>query len=109
MLHFAIELKALKESFKKRVVILDKPLLLIYFENQVYAISDKCPHLGASLEKGTLDGKTITCKSHHAKIDFTNGEIIDKAQVLFIKMPTKQATTFSVQIKNQKVYVDLPE
>jgi 3-phenylpropionate/trans-cinnamate dioxygenase ferredoxin component len=109
MLHFAIELKDLKESFKKRVVIHDKPLLLIYFENQVYAISDQCPHLGASLEKGSLDGRSITCKSHHAKIDFTTGEIMDKAQVLFIKMPTKQATTYPVQIKNQQVFIDLAE
>jgi 3-phenylpropionate/trans-cinnamate dioxygenase ferredoxin component len=109
MLHYALELNDLKDVLKKRVVVNEKPLLLVYVENQVYAISDKCPHLGASLDKGTLDGHSVTCKAHHAKIDVKTGDIIDKAQILFIKMPTKQAKTYPVHIKNQKVFIEFPD
>lgn len=109
MLHFATELKDLKDVLKKKVVVNDKPILLVQFEGQIYAISDKCPHLGASLDKGTIDGPTVTCKAHHAKIDVTTGEIIDKAHILFLKMPTKKAKTYPVVIKNQKVFIEFPD
>ena len=108
MLHYAMELKDLKEAFKMRVMVNQKPLLLIYFEDQVYALSDKCPHLGASLDKGVIDGNTVTCKAHGAKIDIKTGEIIEKAKVLLIKMPTKKAKTYPVEIKKDKIFIEFP-
>lgn len=108
MLHYAMELKELKDVFKKRVMVNQKPLLLIYFENKVYAMSDKCPHLGTSLAKGVIEDDTVTCKAHHAKIDIKTGDIIEKAKILFLKMPTKKAKTYPVEIRNDKVFVEFP-
>jgi 3-phenylpropionate/trans-cinnamate dioxygenase ferredoxin component len=109
MLHYATDLKTLKEAFKMRIVVNEKPLLLVSFENQVYAIDDKCPHLGTSLDKGTLEGQHVTCKSHHAKIDVTTGDIVEKPKMLFIKVPIKKAKTYQVEIKNNKVFIHFPD
>ena len=109
MLHYATDLKDLKEAFKMKVVVNDKPILLIYFEEKVYDISDKCPHLGTSLDKGVVDGNTVKCKAHGTKIDVTTGEILEKPLILFIRVPSKNAKTYPVEIKNQKVFIKFPD
>ena len=102
-----IGLAELKSVGKKRVLINDVALLMIYYENQVYAMSDRCPHLGASLEKGTLHEGIITCPKHGAQIDIKTGNIIEKAKVLFLKLPTKKNTTYEVKVKEDRVLVKI--
>jgi len=74
---------------------------------KIYAIADKCPHLGTSLMKGTLQDGIVTCKSHKAKIDIASGEILEKAHLGFVKMPTKKATSYKVSVKDGKVYIEI--
>ena len=47
-----MEFDDLVKEFKKRVIIHDKAILLIYLADHVYAIDDKCGHMAASLVKG---------------------------------------------------------
>jgi 3-phenylpropionate/trans-cinnamate dioxygenase ferredoxin component len=107
MKHYAIDFDQLKDLGKARVVVDQKPLLIVHLEDGIYAINDRCPHLGASLVKGTIEDHTVTCKSHKAKIDLKTGEIIDRAHIAFIKMPTKQAKTYACKVENGKVYVEV--
>ncbi|MFU8786731.1 MAG: Rieske (2Fe-2S) protein [Candidatus Izemoplasmataceae bacterium] len=100
-------LKALEKEFKIRIVLDNNPILLTYFNSKVYAISDKCPHMGASLEKGHLEDGIVTCAKHGAQINVTNGNIEEKAKVLFLKLPTKNAKTYEVKVEEDKVYVKL--
>ena len=39
-----------------------------------YAIDDSCPHQGSSLAMGSLEGCTVTCRSHGMKVNVTGGE-----------------------------------
>jgi 3-phenylpropionate/trans-cinnamate dioxygenase ferredoxin subunit len=39
----------------------------------LYAINDACPHAGASLFNGTLDGRTVQCRSHGLRFDLLTG------------------------------------
>ena len=107
MLFYATELKTLKEDGKMKVDVNQNKILLVFVEEHVYAISNKCPHLGVSLEKGTVEGATITCKAHHATFDLKTGDIIEKPRFLMIKMPSKKVKTYPVEIKNDKVFVEL--
>ena len=109
MLHYATELKTIKEQQKIKVIVNDKPILFVYVDEQVYAIANKCPHLGALLDKGTVDGHLVTCKAHGATFDVKTGDVIEKPRVLWIKVPCKQAKTYHVEVKNQKVYVEFPD
>ena len=38
------------------------------------AISDACPHAGASLSEGELDGDIVTCPRHGSQFRVTDGE-----------------------------------
>ncbi len=42
-------------------------------EGTFYAITDRCPHLGCSLSKGTLEGTTVTCPCHGSQFDIRDG------------------------------------
>jgi len=43
---------------------------------EVYAIDDICPHAGASLVEGNLEGAIISCPWHCAEFDVTNGKVL---------------------------------
>jgi nitrite reductase/ring-hydroxylating ferredoxin subunit len=39
----------------------------------LYGIEDACPHRGASLARGTLDGTRVTCPWHGVRVDVSTG------------------------------------
>ena len=61
------------EGTGKAVEIEGKPIALFNVGGQIYAIDDSCPHYGASLGLGTLDGRIVTCRMHGMKIDVVTG------------------------------------
>ena len=100
-------LKDLKKEVKKRIVIDDQAVLLTYFNKKVYAIADKCPHLGASLVHGSFEEGIVTCPKHGAQIAVQTGEILEKAKILFLKMPTKKAKIYEVKVEDDVIFVKL--
>ncbi len=40
---------------------------------QVYAINDSCPHAGASLSTGRLEGLMVACRAHGLKFNISTG------------------------------------
>lgn len=107
MLHYVGQFEEFEKDFKKRVVVDKTPIMITLLAGKLYAIQDKCTHLGASLSKGEMDGEHIKCHAHSAKFDVKTGDVVEKAHVGFIKMPTKKLKTFPVEIKEGKVYIDL--
>jgi nitrite reductase/ring-hydroxylating ferredoxin subunit len=61
----------------KRVVELEgRAILLLRYQGQVYAMNNKCPHLGGSLVKGKLTAEgTIVCPLHHSVFDVKTGAV----------------------------------
>jgi len=106
MLHYAMDFEDLVQDFKKRVVIEGKPILLTLLADKVYAIQDKCSHLGTSLSKGDYEKGVVTCKSHNAQFRVETGEVIEKAHIGFIKMPTKKLKTYKTLIKDKKIFIE---
>lgn len=107
MLHDAVSLSELSILFKKRVVIDGTPVLLIYLDGKVFAIQDHCPHMGASLAKGSILDQQVKCRLHGASFDVNTGEVMEKPHIGPIKMPTKHAKTFPTIIREGIVYVEL--
>ena len=100
-------LSEVKDKQMLKVESEEKAILLTYYKGNVYAMNDKCPHMGTSLATGSFNDGVVTCRSHHTMIDITNGEIVGKAKILFLKMPVKDATTYPVKIEGDNVLVDL--
>ncbi len=59
---------------KRAVVQVDeKSIVLCNVEDTIYAIDDNCPHSGASLASGKIEGKTIQCPAHGLRFDLMSG------------------------------------
>ena len=42
--------------------------------DEVYAIEDRCPHMGGPLSQGIVHGKAVTCPLHNWVISLETGE-----------------------------------
>lgn len=50
------------------------PIAVYHLASRLYAVADTCPHAGASLSEGELDGEVITCPRHGSQFRVTDGE-----------------------------------
>ncbi len=48
-------------------------IVLFRIGDRLHAIRDACPHAGASLADGVLDGSVITCPRHGSQFDVITG------------------------------------
>ena len=113
----------------KKVRAFDQDILLSNVDGKIYATSNRCGHSNASLARGTLQGKVVTCPLHGAKFDVTTGknllgpqmsmppEVMQKLPPEFLAMMKQTAEivseiqseplkTFSVTIKGVSVFLE---
>jgi nitrite reductase/ring-hydroxylating ferredoxin subunit len=50
-----------------------RDLALFNVDGTLYAIDDSCPHQGASLLGGSLQGRMIQCRAHGLRFDLATG------------------------------------
>jgi NADPH-dependent 2,4-dienoyl-CoA reductase/sulfur reductase-like enzyme/nitrite reductase/ring-hydroxylating ferredoxin subunit len=92
----------LKDGEMKKVQADDQEILLVRLNSKFYAHGAYCTHYGASLEEGSLAEERIVCPWHHACFQAQNGNLVEP--------PARDALpSFPVKIKDDAVYVDLPE
>ena len=53
---------------EKRIAVFNK-------DGSFYAIDDTCPHAGASLAEGDLEGNNVICPWHYAEFSLESGEV----------------------------------
>jgi nitrite reductase/ring-hydroxylating ferredoxin subunit len=63
-----------KEDELLAVKVEDKKVILTRVDGKVYAVENKCPHLGMPLAKGKVCNHAVTCRWHGATFDLTTGE-----------------------------------
>jgi len=78
-----------------------RPLAVCNVGGNLYAVDDTCPHAGASLGGGRLDGSQVVCPFHAARFDLASGEARSG--------PTEHGlATFPVRLAGTQVQVALP-
>jgi nitrite reductase/ring-hydroxylating ferredoxin subunit len=53
------------------------PLLVVHDRDSVYALDNRCPHLGFPLHRGSVEDGILTCHWHHARFDLASGGTFD--------------------------------
>ena len=56
---------------------------------QLYAIDDSCPHQGASLCGGRLEGRVIQCCAHGLRFDLASGYMLNSTAVKVANYPVE--------------------
>ena len=75
----------------------EKFLVLFNINEQFYAIDDSCPHQGASLFNGKLEGKALQCCAHGLKFDLESGYMLNSTH---LKM-----TSYLVEVIESDVFI----
>lgn len=93
------ELADLKDKGSITVHPNGKPVVLFLYGDQVYAVDNRCPHMGFPLDKGSVEEGILTCHWHHARFDLASGGAFD--------LWADDIDAFPVDIRGGAVYVDV--
>jgi nitrite reductase/ring-hydroxylating ferredoxin subunit/uncharacterized membrane protein len=66
----------LEDGKPRRVDIKGTPVLLLRRGNRIQAIGATCPHFGGPLDKGTIDGDSVTCPWHASVFSLNDGALL---------------------------------
>ncbi|MBH3428852.1 Rieske (2Fe-2S) protein [Pseudomonas alkylphenolica] len=67
-----------------------KSLALFNVADSFYAIDDSCPHQGASLCGGRLEGRVIQCCAHGLRFDLASGYLLNSTALKVNSYPVEQ-------------------
>src|SRR3954454_9838171 len=64
---------------KGRLVVRGRhpPTLVIYDGGRLFALDNRCPHMGFPLDRGSVSDGILTCHWHHARFDVASGCTFD--------------------------------
>jgi nitrite reductase/ring-hydroxylating ferredoxin subunit len=74
-------------------------LLLVAQGDHVFAVDNRCPHMGFPLHRGTVKDGILTCHWHHARFDLAGGGTFDPW--------ADDVRAFPVRLRDGEVWVDL--
>jgi nitrite reductase/ring-hydroxylating ferredoxin subunit len=84
----------------RQVVHLNGHVLCLFAEGEeVYAVDNRCPHMGFPLHRGSVCDGILTCHWHHARFDLATGGTFDQF--------ADELRRFRVQLAGDDVLVDL--
>ncbi|WP_066389056.1 Rieske (2Fe-2S) protein [Neobacillus mesonae] len=90
-------LKTLEDEGVKVIKGASNPIAVFVHEKQVYAIDNRCPHMGFPLHTGSICDGILTCHWHHARFDVKSGGTLDPW--------ADDVSTYPVEIKKGEVWV----
>lgn len=73
-------------------------IVLFKYDDFVYAVDNRCPHMGFPLNRGTVHDGILTCHWHHARFDLASGGTFDQW--------ADDVRAFPVEIRDGDVWVD---
>jgi nitrite reductase/ring-hydroxylating ferredoxin subunit len=74
-----------------------RPILVIYDRGRVFALDNRCPHMGFPLERGSVEDGILTCHWHHARFDLESGCTFD--------LWADDVPIFPVEVRDGEVWV----
>lgn len=66
--------------------------------DEIYAVDNRCPHMGFPLDRGSVCDGILTCHWHHARFDLESGGTFDQF--------ADDVQTYEVVVRDNVVYVD---
>ncbi|HMH53523.1 MAG TPA: Rieske (2Fe-2S) protein [Candidatus Acidoferrum sp.] len=67
----------LERERRKVISVNGRTVLVLLEEGRVFAVDNRCPHMGFPLHRGTVKDGILTCHWHHAKFELAGGCTFD--------------------------------
>lgn len=74
-----------------------RSVALFNVADSLYAIDDSCPHQGASLCGGRLEGRVIQCCAHGLRFDLASGYLVNSRAL--------KVASYAVEQQGGQVYI----
>lgn len=86
----------------RRTVTLEGNVIVLFNSGgKIFAVDNRCPHMGFPLDRGTVKDCILTCHWHHARFDLATGGTFDQW--------ADDVRAFPVKIEGREIMVDLAE
>lgn len=72
---------------------------LFAYGDEVYAVDNRCPHMGFPLDRGTVRDGVLTCYWHYARFDLRTGGTFD--------LWADDVRAFPVEIRDGDIWIDV--
>lgn len=82
------------------VTVGGKDIAVFHANGKYYAIDDCCPHAGASLSGGHVEGEVVTCPWHYWRFRLTDGAWADNPRV--------KTGCYPVRVAGDAVQIEVP-
>ncbi|MEZ6137318.1 MAG: Rieske (2Fe-2S) protein [Pirellulaceae bacterium] len=88
------------EEGQGRAFPIGKRMVAVFLnQGQYFAIDDFCPHQGASLAEGYIEGCAVACPWHHWRFSIEDGSWLDNPKIKIDK--------FNVRVVGQEIQVQV--
>jgi 3-phenylpropionate/trans-cinnamate dioxygenase ferredoxin subunit/naphthalene 1,2-dioxygenase system ferredoxin subunit len=92
--------KELEYAPMKGMVVDGKEILIVKTGTKIFAIGNKCTHMGCKLSSGKLEGETVRCPCHGSMFNVRTGDVV--------KGPAKNPEpSYSVTMEKDEYSIDL--
>jgi nitrite reductase/ring-hydroxylating ferredoxin subunit len=95
----AARLDDVREAGCRVVHIEGRTVALFSHGDDVFAVENRCPHMGFPLHRGSVKDGILTCHWHHARFDLASGGTFDQW--------ADDVTAFPVTVQDGDVWLDL--
>ncbi|MFN3821175.1 MAG: Rieske (2Fe-2S) protein [bacterium] len=82
----------------RKVVVDGREIAVFHLQEGFFAIDDTCPHQGAPLSYGIIDGFEVACPRHGARFDLRSGQVLSLPAV-------RGVISYEVQVDKDMVFV----
>src|SRR5262245_34102891 len=74
-----------------------RPILIVEDQGRIFALDNRCPHMGFPLDRGSIEDGILTCHWHHARFDLASGCTFD--------LWADDVPTCPVEVRDSEVWV----
>ena len=104
----------LAEGTMREVTVQGRKMLLAKIGHSYYAADNRCPHMGARLSEGKLEGFVVTCPRHGSQFDLRDGHVIQWTNLptlvatmgKIIRRP-RRLTIYAVKLEGDRIMVEI--
>jgi 3-phenylpropionate/trans-cinnamate dioxygenase ferredoxin subunit len=102
------------EGTMKGFKVSGKAILVARDGDKYFAADSVCPHMGADLSQGKLEGTIVTCPRHASRFDLIDGRVIRwtdwtgiKARVSKMFRPPRPIVIYPVKVEGDNILVEV--
>jgi len=97
--HCVGSLEALKAAGCLVSQVAGHTVAVFLHEGKIFAIDNRCPHMGFPLDRGTCGDGILTCHWHHARFDLASGGTFD--------LWADDLPVFPVEVQGDEILIDV--